>query len=84
MVVVAMGTAVVAAEATAVAVETAEEVGVLVGSNVKRSSPAPWPSYTSWGGEFGVTRERIRQIEANALRKLRHPKHSMQLREFLP
>ncbi|MCZ6873752.1 MAG: RNA polymerase sigma factor RpoD [bacterium] len=36
------------------------------------------------GREFGVTRERIRQIEANALRKLRHPKHSMQLREFLP
>ena len=36
------------------------------------------------GREFGVTRERIRQIEAKALRKLRHPKHSMQLREFLP
>ena len=34
------------------------------------------------GREFGVTRERIRQIEAKALRKLRHPKHSTKLREF--
>ena len=34
------------------------------------------------GREFGVTRERIRQIEAKALPKLRHPKHSMKLREF--
>ena len=35
------------------------------------------------GGEFGVTRERIRQIEAKALRKLRHPTRSMKLRDFL-
>ena len=34
------------------------------------------------GREFGVTRERIRQIEAKALGKLRHPKHSMKLGEF--
>jgi RNA polymerase primary sigma factor len=34
------------------------------------------------GREFGVTRERIRQIQAKALLKLRHPKHSMKLREF--
>ncbi|MFC1935781.1 sigma-70 family RNA polymerase sigma factor, partial [Chloroflexota bacterium] len=34
------------------------------------------------GQEFGVTRERIRQIEAKALRKLRHPKHSGKLRDF--
>ena len=33
--------------------------------------------------EFGVTRERIRQIEAKALRKLRHPSRSRQLREYL-
>jgi RNA polymerase primary sigma factor len=33
---------------------------------------------------FDVTRERIRQIEAKALRKLRHPSHSSDLREFLP
>jgi len=32
---------------------------------------------------FDVTRERIRQIEAKALRKLRHPTHSSNLREFL-
>ena len=35
------------------------------------------------GREFGVTRERIRQIEAKALRKLRHPSRSKKLREFL-
>ena len=35
------------------------------------------------GREFGVTRERIRQIEAVALRKLRQPSHSRKLRDFL-
>ncbi len=35
------------------------------------------------GKEFKVTRERIRQIEAKALRKLRHPSRSRKLREFL-
>ena len=35
------------------------------------------------GREFGVTRERIRQIEAKALRKLRHPSRSKRLRDFL-
>jgi len=35
------------------------------------------------GKEFDVTRERIRQIEAKALRKLRHPSRSEQLRSFL-
>jgi RNA polymerase primary sigma factor len=35
------------------------------------------------GQQFGVTRERIRQIEAKALRKLRHPSRSYQLRGFL-
>src|SRR5262245_32129912 len=34
------------------------------------------------GQKFGVTRERIRQIEAKALRKLRHPSRSRQLRAF--
>ena len=34
------------------------------------------------GNEFGVTRERIRQIEAKALRKLRHPSNSMGLKAF--
>ena len=35
------------------------------------------------GNEFNVTRERIRQIEAKALRKLRHPSRSKKLRDFL-
>lgn len=35
------------------------------------------------GKVFGVTRERIRQIEAKALRKLRHPSRSKQLRDFM-
>ena len=35
------------------------------------------------GNDFGVTRERIRQIEAKALRKLRHPYRSKKLSEFL-
>ncbi|WP_349823213.1 RNA polymerase sigma factor RpoD, partial [Coprococcus sp. RTP21428st1_C9_RTP21428_210409] len=35
------------------------------------------------GKEFNVTRERIRQIEAKALRKLRHPNRSRKLKDFL-
>lgn len=35
------------------------------------------------GKKFGVTRERIRQIEAKALRKLRHPSRAKKLRDFL-
>ena len=35
------------------------------------------------GHDFGVTRERIRQIESKALRKLRHPSRSKKLRDFL-
>ncbi len=35
------------------------------------------------GKEFGVTRERIRQIEAKALRKLRHPSRSKKLKDFM-
>jgi RNA polymerase primary sigma factor len=35
------------------------------------------------GREFGVTRERIRQIEAKTLAKLRHPQRSQRLKEFL-
>jgi len=35
------------------------------------------------GQNFAVTRERIRQIEAKALRKLRHPSRSLRLRAFL-
>jgi RNA polymerase primary sigma factor len=35
------------------------------------------------GKAFGVTRERVRQIESKALRKLRHPGHRRKLRDFL-
>ena len=35
------------------------------------------------GKEFGVTRERIRQIEAKALRKLKHPSKRKKLQDFL-
>ena len=35
------------------------------------------------GHTFGVTRERVRQIEAKAIRKLRHPKRSKRLKDFL-
>ena len=35
------------------------------------------------GKEFDVTRERIRQIEAKALRKLRHPSRSKRLKDYL-
>jgi RNA polymerase primary sigma factor len=35
------------------------------------------------GREFGVTRERIRQIESKTLSKLRHPSRSQQLRDYL-
>jgi RNA polymerase primary sigma factor len=35
------------------------------------------------GREFNVTRERIRQIEAKALRKLRHPSRSKKLKDYL-
>jgi RNA polymerase primary sigma factor len=35
------------------------------------------------GAFFNVTRERIRQIEAKALRKLRHPSRSKRLKDFI-
>jgi RNA polymerase primary sigma factor len=35
------------------------------------------------GEKFGLTRERIRQIEGKALRRLRHPRRSRQLRDYL-
>ena len=35
------------------------------------------------GREFGVTRERIRQIEAKTLRKMRHPRRSKRLKDYL-
>jgi RNA polymerase primary sigma factor len=35
------------------------------------------------GQEFGITRERVRQVEKTALRKLRHPRYSRKLREYI-
>jgi RNA polymerase primary sigma factor len=35
------------------------------------------------GQQFNITRERIRQIEAKALRKLRHPSRSKKLKDYL-
>jgi RNA polymerase primary sigma factor len=35
------------------------------------------------GKEFNVTRERIRQIEAKAIRKLRHPTRARKLKDFV-
>jgi len=35
------------------------------------------------GSMFNITRERVRQIEAKALRKLRHPARSKQMKDFL-
>ena len=35
------------------------------------------------GQKFGLTRERIRQIESKALRRLRHPRRSRQLKDYL-
>ena len=43
-------------------------------------APERW---RKWGSDFNVTRERIRQIEAKALRKLRHPSRSKKLKDFL-
>ena len=42
--------------------------------------PIPWKKS---GKRFGLTRERIRQIEGRALRRLRHPRRSRKLRDYL-
>ena len=55
-------------------------------STVKPGSPTLYeykPDRQSVGRDFAVTRERIRQIEAKALRKLKHPSRSRKMRSFL-
>jgi RNA polymerase primary sigma factor len=48
-----------------------------------RSAATPHHTLEEVGQQFSVTRERIRQIEAKALRKLKHPSRSRILRSFL-
>jgi RNA polymerase sigma factor (sigma-70 family) len=48
----------------------------------KRGAPGP-ATYERVGREFGITRERVRQIEQKALRKLRNPAVSKGLRDYL-
>ena len=69
------------------------QVGAALGSLTERERRVLELRYGIGGGEgrtleavadeFGVSRERIRQIEAKALRKLRHPSRSRKLRDLL-
>ena len=52
-------------------------------SSVSASADGKYRTLEEVGREFGITRERIRQIEAKALRKLRHPSYSRRLRGYL-
>ena len=52
------------------------------------ASPGDWRAHADHtieevGQQFSVTRERIRQIEAKALRKLKHPSRARKMRSFL-
>ena len=59
--------------------------GYIPNNGKRYSSDIRWTSRLSrlLGKEFEVTRERIRQIEAKALRKLRHPSRSKKLKDYL-
>ena len=52
------------------------------GKGLARDTRVRW-ALEEVGQHFAVTRERIRQIEAKALRKLRHPSRSRKLKAFL-
>ena len=54
-----------------------------VGSTIKQLREDAGLTLEEVGKTFHVTRERIRQIEAKALRKLRHPSRSKKLREYM-
>ena len=57
--------------------------GVSAGAQLSGSRGESTRTLEEVGKEFNVTRERIRQIEAKALRKLRHPSRSKKLKDFL-
>ncbi|MBI4862472.1 MAG: RNA polymerase sigma factor RpoD [Candidatus Riflebacteria bacterium] len=69
-----------------------EQIGDILGTLTERENEViryrfglddGWPmTLEQVGQKFGVTRERIRQIEAKALRRLRHPSRSKRLKEF--
>ena len=64
------------AEATRTCIMTNQDTGLKLGMNSDHT-------LEEVGQQFSVTRERIRQIEAKALRKLKHPSRSKQLKSFL-
>ena len=60
-----------------------EAIRRLLSEGAVVSAVARGGRYDEVGKAFGVTRERIRQIEAKALRKLRHPSRSKKLKDYL-
>jgi RNA polymerase primary sigma factor len=70
-----------------------EQIGAVLGSLTKRERKVLQLRFgledgrsrtlEEVGREFGVTRERIRQIETKALRKLRHPSRSKKLKDYM-
>jgi DNA-directed RNA polymerase sigma subunit (sigma70/sigma32) len=60
-----------------------ESVAPAAAARVGDGRAAPGDLLEEVGQQFSVTRERIRQIEAKALRKLKHPSRSRVLRSFL-
>jgi RNA polymerase primary sigma factor len=60
-------------------------IGMMLHSEAVRGTGEHGADHTleEVGQQFSVTRERIRQIEAKALRKLKHPSRSRKMRSFL-
>ena len=64
------------------AIEWAEALNVLR-LQLERMQAGYIPSLREYNRVFGVTRERIRQIESKTMAKLRHPSRSQSLRDYL-